>query len=96
MSQVSNDPINDSQEVLIVFPCDYPVSVVSENDDTVETFVIDTIKEYCDDFDGTFQKKYSRNSKYVSIKVVIMAQSEEQLKKMHEALKSNTKIHVVL
>ncbi|MFC3153154.1 YbeD family protein [Litoribrevibacter euphylliae] len=84
----------------IEFPCPgYPIKVLGENADDFESFVIDTLKNLMpeDDIDLLgLKSSASRNGRFLSVTVKIVAQSEGHLSDIHQTFMSSTRVRMVL
>jgi len=90
--------MSDQPAPKIEFPCpDYPIKVVGNNSKDFRGYVIETVQNHVPDLDLTrVTVQESRSGKYVSVRLWITAQGEEQLEKMHKDLKSSGRVHTVL
>lgn len=82
----------------IEFPCpNYPIKVVGNNAPDFRGFVVETVQKYDADLDLTkVTEQPSRTGKYISIRLLITATSEEQLESLNTELKSTGRVHTVL
>lgn len=80
----------------IEFPCEYPIRIVGHAAPDYEDFVLQVVAKHDPGFDGKAKMKSSRNGKYLSATVVIMATGEPQLKALFEELKASGRIQMVL
>lgn len=82
----------------IEFPCaNYPIKVVGENVDDFRGFVIESVQIHVPDLDvKKVTEVASRTGKYLSVRLVITAQSEEQLQNLHQDLKASGRVQTVL
>lgn len=80
----------------IEFPCEYPIRIVGHAAPDYKDFVLSVVAKHDPDFDGKAKMKTSRNGKYLSATVVIMATGEPQLKALFEELKASGRIQMVL
>lgn len=82
----------------IIFPCvDYPIKVVGNNADDFYGFVVDTVKGFDPALD--LQKvsvQDSRNGRFRSVRLKMLATGEEQLQALFEKLKASGRVHMVL
>ena len=80
-----------------VIPGPYPVKIVTHNHDEATQKTLDTVNRHFPDTDHEQTKhNHSKDKKYVSITVVLPVESEEQLKKLHEELKTIDGVVMVL
>lgn len=82
----------------IEFPCaNYPIKVLGLGDDDFSEFVVRIVKQHVPDFDlSTVSIKPSRKGNFQSVRFNITAQSEKQLKQLHQALISSERVKMVL
>ena len=87
-----------SKELKIKFPCpDYHVSVIADMHDDFITILEEIICRYCSNYDpATLRLTASKNGKYQSFRFAIIAESEDQLKGLHDDLKATGYVHMVL
>ncbi|GLQ32449.1 YbeD family protein [Litoribrevibacter albus] len=84
----------------IEFPCPgYPIKVLGENAHDFQDFVIETLRGLMpeDDIDLLGMRSApSRNGRFLSITVKIVAQSEGHLSTIHETFMSSSRVRMVL
>ena len=81
----------------IVFPCSYPIKVLGRAVDGFQSAVMAIFQERAPGFtDADVVVKPSRNGTFHSITVTIEAQSEAQLKLIHQDLMSTGLVSMVL
>jgi len=82
----------------IEFPCeDYPIKVMGVSGDELMTLVLDVFNRYAPGFDPkSIKVKGSSKGKFESITVLITATGIEQLTALHEELKVNPLVKMVL
>ncbi|KEI70494.1 HP0495 family protein [Endozoicomonas elysicola] len=80
----------------IEFPCEYPIRIVGHAAPDYKDFVLGVVAKHDPEFDGKAKMKTSRNGKYLSATVVIMATGEPQLKALFDELKASGRIQMVL
>jgi putative lipoic acid-binding regulatory protein len=84
----------------IEFPCPgYPIKVLGENAEDFQEFVLDTLKNLMpeDDIDLLGVKSSpSKNGRFLSITVKIVAQSEGHLTTIHQTFMSSSRVRLVL
>ncbi|MFK0569687.1 YbeD family protein [Endozoicomonas sp.] len=80
----------------IEFPCEYPIRIVGHAAPDYKDFVLQVVAKHDSEFDGKAKMKTSRNGKYLSATVVIMATGEPQLQALFEELKASGRIQMVL
>ena len=82
----------------IEFPCDgYHMSVIADTCDGFVSILEEIVKRHCEGYDTEgLRVTASKNGKYQSFRFSIRAESETQLKQLHEDLKSTGRVHMVL
>ena len=81
----------------IVFPCRYPIKVLGRAVDAFQPAVMTIFYERAPGFtDADVVVKPSRNGTFHSITITIEAQSEAQLKQIHEDLMGTGLVSMVL
>lgn len=82
----------------IEFPCkDYPIKIMGVSGDELMTLVLDVLGRHAPGFDSESMKvKSSSKGKFDSITVLITATGIEQLTALHEELKVNPLVKMVL
>ncbi len=81
----------------IEFPCDYPIKVIGKVTPGFKEFVIKTISVHAPDLDyEEVELNFSRNGKFVSVRLSIMATGKEQLDNLFKDLKDSGRITTVL
>lgn len=83
---------------IIEFPCDgYHLSVIADSCDGFVSILEEIVKRHCEGYDTEgLRVTASKNGKYQSFRFSIRAESETQLKQLHEDLKSTGRVHMVL
>ncbi|MEM6709186.1 MAG: DUF493 domain-containing protein [Pseudomonadota bacterium] len=96
MSEPPNDPSKDPPK--IEFPCDYPIKVFLENEDEGAVADVYTIlHRHAPEFDGTDTSiRESRNGRFLSLSIEIVATGEEQLRALHTDLMALSAVRLVL
>lgn len=75
----------DSDETLLKFPCDFPLKVMGDDSDALRTFVRGVIDAHASATPhSAYSEKLSRNGKFVSITILIKAESKQQLDTIYE------------
>lgn len=81
----------------IEFPCEnYRISVMGVAGDEFREFVLETVRKHAPDHDGAHTVRDSSKGRYVAIVVAIRATGEAQLKALHNDLKANKDVKMVL
>ena len=81
----------------IVFPCAYPIKVLGRAGSTFQPAVMSVFNRYAAGFsEQDVLVKDSRNGTFQSITITIEAQSEEQLRQIHQDLMGTGLVSMVL
>ncbi|SIS45323.1 YbeD family protein [Neptunomonas antarctica] len=82
----------------IEFPCpDYPVKVVGKNTEDFQDFVVEVMLLHVPDLDvSRITIRDSKKGTYRSVRMLITATGEDQLKSLHEQLIASDRVHIVL
>ncbi|QJQ94103.1 MULTISPECIES: YbeD family protein [Halomonadaceae] len=79
------------------FPCDYPLKIVGDAADDFHLVVADVVESHAPGFDRTTLSVVdSRNGKFQSVRVTIVATGQPQLEALFAELKSTGRVHMVL
>lgn len=83
--------IQDAQA--LVFPCDYPIKAMGLAEPGFDLLVVELIRQHCPNLrEGAVKLRESRNGKYVSVTVNIVAESHAQLEAIYAALTAHDKV----
>ena len=75
------------------FPCDYQVKAMGHDDGDFQDTVIEILSKHCEEIDHKrIVCKASRNGKYLSVSVIIEAQSREHLDAIYDELTAHEKV----
>ena len=81
----------------IEFPCDYPIKVIGKAAPDFKDFVVKTISVHAPDLDAScVEINPSRNGKFVSVRLSIMATGKAQLENLFEDLKASGRVTMVI
>lgn len=87
----------DPQAPKIEFPCDYVIKVIGNSAPDFREFVISTIERHAPGLNtDSVTVNDSRNGRYCSVRLTIVATGEAQLKALFEDLKASGRVHMVL
>lgn len=82
---------------LLQFPCDIAVKVIGAGDTAMEELVLDIVRRHVNETEiGTSQIRNSRNGRYQSVTVNVLAQNRAQLDAIYEALSAHEKVVMAL
>ncbi len=89
--------MSEQQAPKIEFPCLYPIKVIGNAAPDFKDFVIRVVKVHAPDLDVTLVKlNASRNARFLSVNLTILAQGEPQLVAIFEELKASGRVHMVM
>jgi len=81
----------------IEFPCDYVIKVIGNAAPDFKDFVVSVVETHAP---GINEERItvtdSRNGRYTSVRLTIVATGEPQLKALFEDLKASGRVHMVL
>ncbi|WP_114418492.1 HP0495 family protein [Marinospirillum perlucidum] len=81
----------------IEFPCHFPIKVVGEAAPDFKACVLDVLAGLETSYlKETVEVVDSRKGRFQSIRITIHAQSEQELTRLHSALKETGRVHMVL
>ena len=87
----------ESDPARIEFPCDYPIKVVGHAAPDFRDIVLDVMEQHAPGLDHSrISERQSRNGRFTSLTVTIVATGEPQLKAIFEALKNTGRVQMVL
>ncbi|WP_218313453.1 HP0495 family protein [Halomonas sp. 18071143] len=90
-------PATVSEPPKVTFPCDYSLKVVGDAADDFPAWVCQVIVKHAPDFDETtLQVVDSRNGRFQSVRVTIVATGEQQLSSLFDELKATGRVHMVV
>lgn len=82
---------------LIEFPCpDYPIKIIGSAFEGYEAAVLEVVARHAELSAAPAPVNPSRNGRFVSLTLLIVATGEPQLKAMHEELKGLSYIKMVM
>ena len=91
--------MNDTEPPKIEFPCaDYPIKIFLEGDgDEVVESIYSIVRQHASDFDpSAATHRPSRNGRFLSVSVAIVATGEAQLRALHQDLLAHEQVRLVL
>lgn len=81
----------------IEFPCDYPIKVIGKATPDFQEFVIKTVAVHAPDLDPErVDVNPSRNGKFMSVRLWIVATGRDQLENLFEDLKASGRVTMVI
>lgn len=89
--------MSEPQPPRIEFPCDYPIRVMGDAAPDFRDYVIEVMTRHAGEIDlEQVSVRESRNGRYLSVTVTIIATGETQLRAIHTELKASGRVHMVL
>lgn len=89
--------MEQTQETLLEFPCDFPLKIVGETHAEFIGTVVEVVCRHAPDFDAsTIAQKASSGGKYVSLTCTVNAISKVQLDDLYRELTAHPMVRVVL
>jgi putative lipoic acid-binding regulatory protein len=93
---MAEDTIKAS-EVLIEFPCDFPIKVMGETSADFSVEIINTIQKQLPSFNAShIEMRGSSGGKYISLTCTVHVSSRPQLDDIYRALTSHPMVKFVL
>jgi len=85
-------------EVTIEFPCPhYPIKVIGEAGEDFAALVLEVVQQHAQLADGSsLQSRASKNGRFQSLQIAIIATGIEQLKALNHALRATGRVQMVL
>ncbi len=81
----------------IEFPCDYPIKVIGHDENNFRDFVIATVKTHVPGLEiDRIDENPSKNGKFLSVRLWILATGEQQLQQIFADLKASGRVQMVL
>ena len=89
--------MTEEQAPKIEFPCDYPIKVIGEAGDELRRQVLDVMRRHAGEVDtGLITERMSREGRFLSITVTIIATGKPQLEAIFADLKATGIVKMVL
>ncbi|WP_018295418.1 YbeD family protein [Mariprofundus ferrooxydans] len=90
--------MNDSTQTSpLTFPCRFPVKVMGSNSDHFREDIVAIAREHFTPLDeADITVTASRTAKYLSVSVIVTAESREQLDNLYRAINAHPDVRMVL
>ncbi|HCA25592.1 MAG TPA: hypothetical protein DEP32_15630 [Pseudomonas sp.] len=89
--------VNEPQAPKIEFPCQYPIKVIGTAGDDFAEVICEVVERHAPGIDTTtIDVKDSKNGRFLSLRLVIIATGQDQLEALHRDLKATGRVHMVL
>ena len=86
-----------SEDSPLSFPCRFPIKVMGENEPSFQSLVLGVIESHAGTIPSAdVSARASRNGRYVSVTVTLMAESRAQLDDIYRTLTANARVLFVL
>lgn len=87
----------NSQGGLMEFPCDFTIKIVGNKSDRFELEVLSIIHKHVVDLkEDSIKTRLSKDSKYLSLSITILAISQAQLDDIYRELTANPHVIIAL
>lgn len=94
---MANKPNGESSPSAIQFPCDFSIKVMGKTSNDFPQLVEDIVRQHFPDFKKeNIQKRFSEYTNYMSLTVLVHAESKVQLDNLYRQLTSTPEILIVL
>ncbi|HEX5635113.1 MAG TPA: DUF493 domain-containing protein [Gemmatimonadales bacterium] len=91
------DPAQPPPESPLKFPTDFPIKVMGRREDGFAQTVAEIVGRHAQDFNpATMEMRTSKNGRYLSLTVTVLARSREQLDALYSELSKHPKVMMVL
>jgi len=85
------------EETLLEFPCDFPIKVMGKAEPGFDTLVVGLVRRHFPDLhEGAVSVRSSKGGKWVSVTVVLRAESKSQLDAVYLDLTAHEKVVMAL
>lgn len=89
--------MSEPQPPKIEFPCDYVIKVIGTAAPDFREFVVEVVERHAPGItEADVTLNDSRQGRFTSVRVKIVATGEPQLKALFEELKASGRVHMVL
>ena len=87
----------NTEDTLLKFPCDFPIKIIGQNNDSLEKNILTIIKKHVKRFPKkNLTKKLSSGGKFLSLTAVIKATSKKQLDALYTELNQSKDVVTTL
>lgn len=85
--------VSKLSENLLEFPCAFPIKSMGRAGDGFEGLVMDIVRRHAPDLDeGQVKVRESRGGKWVSVTLIIQAESQDQLDAIYRELSGHERV----
>ncbi len=96
MSEDTNQSEQET-ETIMEFPCSFPIKAMGMDMDDFDGLVVSIVKKHVTDLgDAAVKSRASKGGKYISVTVVVEAQSKQQLDNIYMELTAHERVIMAL
>lgn len=89
--------MNQEEETLLEFPCDFPIKVMGRAEPGFDSLVVEMVRRHAPDLrEGAVTSRSSKGGKWISVTVVLRAESKSQLDAIYLDLTAHEKVVMAL
>lgn len=93
----NDDKDNIDKDKALKFPCDFPIKVIGNANDSFEAAVLTIVRKHVPDIrEGAIKFNSSKQGKYLAITLVIQATSQTQLDAIFQELSAHEQVVMVI
>lgn len=86
-----------TEELLMKFPCTFPLKVMGLNSDDYPGFVLSIAQKYINGLDDSCLKtRLSKNEKYIAVTVTFLAQNKQQIDNIYLELNASERTKMAI
>jgi len=85
--------MSEKQETLFEFPCRFPIKAMGKTGEAFDILVVEIVRRHAPDLkEGAITLRESSGGKWVSVTVVIDAESKAQIDAIYQELSAHEKV----
>jgi putative lipoic acid-binding regulatory protein len=89
--------IDNSNDTVLEFPCEFPIKAMGHARGNFELTIVEIVRRHAPDVaEEDFKSRYSSNGNYLSVTVIVNAQSKQQLDAIYMDLTACDKVLMAL
>jgi hypothetical protein len=89
--------LSADEETLLEFPCDFPIKVMGRAEPGFDLMVVELVRRHAPDLgEGAVTTRASRGGKWISVTVMLRAESKSQLDAIYLELTAHEKVVMAL
>ncbi|MCU7815213.1 MAG: DUF493 domain-containing protein [Candidatus Thiodiazotropha sp. (ex Lucinoma kastoroae)] len=89
--------MDQEQETLLKFPCDFPIKVMGKAEPGFEAMIVELVSRHTSEvLDTAVNSRLSKEGKWVSITINLRAESKDQLDAIYLDLSAHEKVVMAL